>query len=284
MSKKNNTNIKAELIRGGLHIREQISAVWNASVAREFRAVVRDMGRDVERRDAIEQRLRDVAGAVLGVCKLVEDMQTAGFRDHGIVPKCPKDGGCFACCCEMVEVAPVEAAVAAWGVMCLDEERDGVIRRLAEWNATFSEVLRSNGGAPPLPTEYIKKHLRCPFLSDDDRCTIYELRPSVCRTYVSEQGRITCHEAFGEDKMEELMLPSVPEAGAIAAIALSVDGFTVVFQQAVAWFLGAAPAPVSVHDMEQLIDDLRAVADNQGETDEAKSDADDGSGHQGRQG
>lgn len=261
MSEKRTVALTARAIRGYLKIREQVASVWNASVAGEFRTIVRTAGSDTARSAAFESTMRNVAAHVLGVYQLVEDIQTAGFQQHGIKPKCPSEGGCFACCCELVEVAPVEAAVVAWAVMCLEDERPATVKRLVDWSKRFSEILAANAGYIPVPTQYIKEHLRCPFLSDDNKCLVYDLRPSVCRTYVSEEGKIACHTALGEDKMAELMIPSVPEAGAAAGVALTVDGFTVVMQHAVAWFLGSPTTPIGIHDMDAVIEGLRSAAE-----------------------
>lgn len=39
--------------------------------------------------------------------------------------------------------------------------------------------------------EYLTKKLPCPFLSDDNKCSIYEIRPAGCRTYPPAKMRLT---------------------------------------------------------------------------------------------
>jgi Fe-S-cluster containining protein len=39
--------------------------------------------------------------------------------------------------------------------------------------------------------EYLIKTLPCPFLADDNKCSIYEIRPTGCRTYPPAKLRLT---------------------------------------------------------------------------------------------
>lgn len=39
--------------------------------------------------------------------------------------------------------------------------------------------------------EYLTKKLSCPFIGDDNKCSVYEFRPSGCRTYPPAKLRLT---------------------------------------------------------------------------------------------
>jgi hypothetical protein len=39
--------------------------------------------------------------------------------------------------------------------------------------------------------EYLTKKLPCSFLNDDNKCSIYEIRPAGCRTYPPAKLRLT---------------------------------------------------------------------------------------------
>jgi Fe-S-cluster containining protein len=111
--------------------------------------------------------------------------------------------GCAACCRQMVTLAPVEAVGVAALVGEMPAERQAQIRGrfteavrrlrtagLVEPDAPdHSPVMR----APParrsseafdgLLDAYFELRIDCPFL-EEERCSIYEQRPTICREYV----------------------------------------------------------------------------------------------------
>lgn len=84
--------------------------------------------------------------------------------------------GCSACCHLFVAVPPGTASVIAAHVRTHFDRgnRDALMIRLAEAAAVLASA-----GNPLL------SRVRCPLLGEDDRCTIYAVRPLACRAFTS---------------------------------------------------------------------------------------------------
>lgn len=110
--------------------------------------------------------------------------------------------GCGACCCQVVPIAPLEAARLATVVEAMPEERRrevngrfaDAIRRLERAGVIDPKrrrgvaALRSTKKDPKEAWEdasgrYFKAGVPCPFLVDQS-CSIYEERPMVCREFL----------------------------------------------------------------------------------------------------
>lgn len=87
--------------------------------------------------------------------------------------------GCSACCDQLVDVNAVEAHELAAHVDALPEpERAETMRKLA----AKAEAERRT------PWNMEHRH-PCPFLAGDDSCSVYDIRPIVCRSYHSTDPR-----------------------------------------------------------------------------------------------
>ena len=61
---------------------------------------------------------------------------------------------------------------------------DADIERIAKHlNMPTAEFIATYLEADPEDDDYKTRQKPCPFLAKDDRCTIYEVRPTVCREY-----------------------------------------------------------------------------------------------------
>lgn len=102
--------------------------------------------------------------------------------------------GCAACCRHPVPIAPAEARLISWWLAAQPAERRAVLRerfrhaaqRLEE--SGVAQQLRDSRGAGraamhDLGLRYFALGLACPFL-EDERCSIYEIRPMRCREYL----------------------------------------------------------------------------------------------------
>lgn len=169
------------------------------------------------------------------------------------------DDGCSACCSSYVRATPAEGLLVASHLLRPEQDaaRTRFLERLPGWRegarelgprieALLEDGDRSDAAEAAymeLSTEYLRRGNRCPFLTDD-RCDIYPVRPSVCRSvYVVETGRY-CQPDQG--RLPEVVLsPVLDEAISEAAQALrhasrglGGDGRTRPLPEAVARFLG----------------------------------------------
>jgi uncharacterized protein len=136
----------------------------------------------LERAEDITEAARDAAA--------LADAAAAGFR-HDIPnqPAIACAGGCAACCHLYVQVPPGTAAVMAEHIAAhfTPDDRETLREKL--------EVAAAAAREAPDPA---KLRLRCPLLGQDDRCSVYEVRPLSCRAFTS-RSVTRCHEVvFGE--------------------------------------------------------------------------------------
>ncbi|HET6387071.1 MAG TPA: YkgJ family cysteine cluster protein [Armatimonadota bacterium] len=62
--------------------------------------------------------------------------------------------------------------------------------------------------ADPPEGEYFTKQTPCPFLGEDDRCTIYDVRPEACRDYPHTNKEGFTHRIYSHSA-NELTCPAV---------------------------------------------------------------------------
>ena len=81
--------------------------------------------------------------------------------------------------CEACDAACCRRTVSEYAVLLQGEDE---IRRFGPWSTTLAiddgGTIRHERVIPYRPTTG-----RCPFLGEDDRCTIYEDRPRACRAF-----------------------------------------------------------------------------------------------------
>ena len=81
-------------------------------------------------------------------------------------------GSCWAACCKQ---SVSEFAVLLHG--------DGERRRFAAWSVTLPVRDGADGTLRHERVIPYRDDAKCPFLGDDDRCTIYNDRPAACRAF-----------------------------------------------------------------------------------------------------
>lgn len=134
--------------------------------------------------------------------------------------------GCDACCYQMVSTHTWEEELIAGyieGTMHAGT-RAQVRRQLVAWWRHLKSILRPVSKAAPLTlaevqtlTQYmIDNRVMCPFLVEH-RCSIYPVRPAMCRAHVvaADPGRCTTEpgrlgEAIGSRHMLETLGPASP--------------------------------------------------------------------------
>lgn len=109
--------------------------------------------------------------------------------------------GCVACCRQLVPLSPVEARGVAEQVASLpDERRAQVVQRFDAARERLREVglhellgeRRYDGREEELAVAFYAARIRCPFLSEEDTCSIYATRPLVCREHMVATPAAAC--------------------------------------------------------------------------------------------
>jgi Fe-S-cluster containining protein len=102
-------------------------------------------------------------------------------------------------CCDNIHVAPIErAAVAFW----LDSDEGRGVREAARERRTRSGPPGTGAEAGTAP-----KRNRCAFLGDQGECTVYPVRPVICRTY----GLPLAYRVYEYDMHGRELHPDAPE-------------------------------------------------------------------------
>lgn len=142
------------------------------------------------------ERATSMAEAAQDVADLATAASTS-IRDH--IPNQPAlacTSGCAACCHLYVQVPPGTAAVMA---------RHIATHFTPDEQAALRNRLEAAAAAACDAADVTKLRLRCALLGDDNRCTVYEVRPLTCRAFTS-RSVARCHDVvFG----------SVPEGAGV---------------------------------------------------------------------
>jgi Fe-S-cluster containining protein len=109
--------------------------------------------------------------------------------------------GCWFCCTIPVAVTVFEAAMVRSAVHALpDDQQQAIWGRLAEHIDLQDQALADADG------QHIAFRRRCPLLSDQGQCSVYEGRPLACRSLLSLDAE-RCRRTFLEDDRGD---PSIP--------------------------------------------------------------------------
>jgi Fe-S-cluster containining protein len=110
--------------------------------------------------------------------------------------------GCSECCHLRVDTTAIEADMIQRHVKEHFDHMDKLklVSRIRE-NGKYYPEPRTFGEEYPgdLAEGYFQRHIPCPFLSKERACTIYEVRPLLCRTYIVFSNPQQCK--FGELKL-----------------------------------------------------------------------------------
>lgn len=144
--------------------------------------------------------LADLLPAARALSRIATELAVARVEAEGARVTCR--AGCAACCRQLVPISVVEARALAGAVAALPAARRAAVRD------RFQAAVRALEGlglldpaAPPgrtslrsaladprrgwseVSARYFAAHLPCPLL-EDERCSLYEDRPLVCREYL----------------------------------------------------------------------------------------------------
>ena len=156
--------------------------------------------------------LRTITDAVVG-----RGIIAAHARGRSISCK----SGCAACCRHMALISDIEARALAAVVAQMPEPRRSIVRarfaaaRQRMEEAGLAEPARHVDHLPPdhlkaLATAYFRLGIDCPFL-EDERCSVYDDRPLVCRKLVVTSPPEWCADP-DDDRIRPLRLPMLAAA------------------------------------------------------------------------
>lgn len=126
--------------------------------------------------------------------------------------------GCAFCCYTQVHVTAVEAIAIAACLRQYDPQGTASIRERLAVQAARTSVMTAD--------EHSRANVRCAFLDDDDRCSIYPVRPINCATFFSG-SRQRCEEAFNcaEDSSKTIPVEVFTQSWAEGVTAGLMAGF-----------------------------------------------------------
>jgi Fe-S-cluster containining protein len=161
----------------------------------------------------------DVLPALRTITDAVVARAMAATRAKGRSISCR--AGCAACCRHLALISDIEARSLADVVERMPEPRRSTVRarfavaRLRMTEAGLAEPARNAASLPAdrlkaLATDYFKQSIACPFL-EDERCSIYEDRPLVCRRVVVTSPPEFCADP-GNDRVQLLLMPKLTTA------------------------------------------------------------------------
>ena len=111
--------------------------------------------------------------------------------ENNIGLKCVCEKGCSACCMQAIYINPAEYAIIKKYVEQLGyTEKENLkknvreaLEKLKNIDIPMKVVDGSQEEQDRVNQLFYDCKIRCPFLSHDDQCDIYEIRPCVCWTY-----------------------------------------------------------------------------------------------------
>ncbi len=226
-------------------------------------------------------RLADLLPVSRAISDEATSMAVERERAEGRTPSCRE--GCAACCRQLVPISVVEARAIAETVEALpDARRKATRERFAEAVAKLEALglldaregpgratLRAAGTTSDrkaawaeVVARYFSAKIPCPLL-EDERCSLYEQRPLVCREYLVTSAPELCAK-LGAARVVPRPLPG-SEALATAARELLDEGWPLLPLPLALEWSGAEGAKLDLEtEGENLLNHLLAAAEELG--------------------
>ena len=154
------------------------------------------------------ERLVDLTYNILGISSAVADMGARAAQRLGLKVSCSM--GCAHCCRQLVPLSAPEAAMVFEFVKTTAEPRKSKIANRfsagvahLEKIGLLSELKRLHDPAvsdeelTAITRKYFAQQIACPFL-EDECCSIYAVRPSMCREYLVCSPADNCRDPYGK--------------------------------------------------------------------------------------
>lgn len=136
-----------------------------------------------------------------GIIKKIYEQMDISFELFNDFSSCEK--GCIHCCCQLVNISRLEADIISDYVLDKFSNRqianlNKKINEVMKITPPFSEVvddikLESAGHTSVIVKSYFDKKAPCIFI-ENNSCTVYDVRPSVCRSEISFAKQEICSE------------------------------------------------------------------------------------------
>jgi Fe-S-cluster containining protein len=145
----------------------------------------------IEDSAAITPRERQVLGVYARIDEAIGRELDRLRHEEGIVPSCQR--GCCSCCGQHIQLNPVEAHTLGQHIKRTfsRQQIDGLKRRTRRWLAW--EAVRRQGDTPDESDEDLAEPC-CPLLVERI-CSVYPVRPVICRTHYVRSDPSACRAA-----------------------------------------------------------------------------------------
>lgn len=112
--------------------------------------------------------------------------------------------GCYSCCKQAIYINPAEYNIIAKYVEQLGySKKEQLKKQVVEAIETLKKVdipMKTVDGSQAeqdrINNLFFQCNIRCPFLSEDNICEVYEIRPCVCWSYRNYHNKSECKESF----------------------------------------------------------------------------------------
>ena len=170
------------------HVTAEIESVGTLmrSLAGRYEGIFTDLAATLQTTLAQSPTMADAARAATDIAEAA----AAGFRDH--IPNQPAmacASGCSPCCHLYVQVPPGSAALIAGFI---DAEFSPAAR------AALLDRLANTAAALRAAPDPARLRQPCALLGNDDRCTVYAVRPLSCRAFTSRSLPRCQQVVFGD--------------------------------------------------------------------------------------
>ncbi|GIM27362.1 hypothetical protein CPJCM30710_00280 [Clostridium polyendosporum] len=143
--------------------------------------------------NVIEKNDTFAVSKALDHLKVIYEKVDKGLNQFSGYAPCQK--GCGTCCSLYLECTPIEAELIRRYVKdnFSQEEIDNIILRLKCMNEQFEQIIKSSGeNKEEIIKKYLDRKQPCIFLTKENSCGLYEVRPLVCRSFIVFSAAENC--------------------------------------------------------------------------------------------
>jgi Fe-S-cluster containining protein len=150
--------------------------------------------KDAERARALVRDRIEVARAAMAACDEAIDTELAELATRGVAPTCSK--GCAHCCRQEISVTRAEAeAIVGWiETAWTPAARAALADRIRAWLAWYRTEGRERVAGGQTREAALYEHGPSCVALQDDACSIYPVRPMMCRIHFVRSTPDACRQ------------------------------------------------------------------------------------------